>query len=90
MKFADTVKIRGFDTFSNCKSRGGGYRVNHSSPLKMSSKVRNMGLTHVKLKDISSVIRNQLGGRIQNFEVSAYYETAKFTGDQSDLLRKLE
>jgi len=26
------------------------------------------GLTHVKLKDIASVFRNQLGARIQNFE----------------------
>ena len=36
---------------------------------KMSSKVHHTGLTHMKLKDIVSVIRNQLGGRIQNFEV---------------------
>ena len=39
-KFAGTVKIRGFDTFLKCKSRGGGYhvshRVSHGSPLKMS------------------------------------------------------
>jgi len=37
LKFAGTVKIRGLDTFSKCKSRGGGYRVSHGSPLKMSS-----------------------------------------------------
>jgi len=27
LKIAGTVKIRGFETFSRCKSRGGGYRV---------------------------------------------------------------
>jgi hypothetical protein len=27
LEFAGTVKIRGFDPFSKCKSRGGGYRV---------------------------------------------------------------
>jgi len=46
-----------------------------------------MGVTHVKLKGIVSGIRNQWGRRIQNFEVSAYYETAKFTGHQSDKLK---
>jgi len=46
---AGTVKVRGFGTFSKCKSRGGEYRVSHGSPLKISSKV--------KLKDIASVIR---------------------------------
>jgi len=64
LKFAGTVKIRGFDTFSKCKSRRGGYRVSHGSTFKMSSKVRYTGLTYVKLKDIASVFRNQLGGRI--------------------------
>ena len=42
--FAGTVKIRGFDTFSKRKSRGGGYRVSHGRPLKMSSKVRYYGV----------------------------------------------
>jgi len=37
LKFAGTVKIRGFDTFSKCKSWGGGNRVSYGSPLKMSS-----------------------------------------------------
>lgn len=27
LKFAGTLKIREFDTFSRCKSSGGGYRV---------------------------------------------------------------
>ena len=27
LKFAGTVKIRGLDNFSRCKSRGGGYCV---------------------------------------------------------------
>jgi len=40
LKSARTAKIPGFDTFSKCKSqsRGGGYRVSHGSPLKMSSR----------------------------------------------------
>jgi len=38
LKFAGTVKIQGFDTFSKCKSWGGGYRISHGSPLKMSSR----------------------------------------------------
>jgi len=48
LKSAGTVKIHGFDTFS--KSRGGGYRVSHGSPLKMSSRTRLYGVTYVKLK----------------------------------------
>jgi len=43
LKFAGTVKIREFDTFLKCKSRGGGYRVSHGSPLKMSSRTRVYG-----------------------------------------------
>jgi len=38
-----TVKIRGFDTFWKCNSRGGGYRVGHGSPLRMSSRTRLYG-----------------------------------------------
>jgi len=45
LKFAGTVKIRGFDTFSKCKSRGGGYRVSHGRPLKMSSATLLFGVT---------------------------------------------
>ena len=37
LKSAGTVKIRGFDTFSKCKSREGVYRVSHGSLLQMSS-----------------------------------------------------
>jgi hypothetical protein len=40
LKFAGTVKIRGSDTFSKCKSRRGGYPVSHGSPLKMSNRAR--------------------------------------------------
>jgi len=40
LKSAETAKIRGFDIFSKCKSRRGGYRVSHGSPLKMSSRTR--------------------------------------------------
>jgi len=43
LKFAGAAIIRGFDTFSKCKSRGGGYRVSHGSPLKMSSRARFYG-----------------------------------------------
>ena len=57
LKSAGTAKIRGFDIFSKCKSRGGGYRVSHGSPLKMSSRARFYVVTYVKLKDIASVIR---------------------------------
>jgi len=56
-KFARTAKIGGFNTFSKCKSRGGGYRVSHGSPLKMSSRARLYGVTYVKLKDM----RHSLG-----------------------------
>jgi hypothetical protein len=34
LKFAGTFKIRMLDTLSNCKSRRGGYRISHGSPLK--------------------------------------------------------
>jgi len=44
LKFARTVKIRGFDTFSECKSRGGGYRVSYGLTLKMSSRTRLFGV----------------------------------------------
>jgi len=39
-KSAGTVKIRGFDAFLTCKSRRGGHRVSHGSPLKISSRTR--------------------------------------------------
>jgi len=38
LESAGTAKIRGFDIFSKCKSRGAGYRVSHGSPLEMSSR----------------------------------------------------
>jgi len=43
LKFAGTAKICEFDTFSKCKSRGGGYSVSHSSALKMPSRARFYG-----------------------------------------------
>ena len=82
LKFAGTVKIQVFDTFSKCKSRGGGYRVSHSSPLKMSSRARFYGFTYVKLKDIAWVIRTNGEEEYKILKFSAYYETSKFTGDQ--------
>jgi hypothetical protein len=44
LKFARTVKIRGFDTLSECKSRGRGYRVSTGRTLKMSSRTRLYGV----------------------------------------------
>jgi len=38
LKLAGTVKIRGFDTFSRCKSREGGYCVSYGSTLKLSGR----------------------------------------------------
>jgi len=38
LKSAGTARIQEFDTFWICKSRWGGYRVSHGSPLKMSSR----------------------------------------------------
>jgi len=90
LKFAGTVKIRGFDTFSKCKSRGGGYRVSYGSPLKCPVEYASTGGTYVKLKDTASVIRTNEDEEYKILKFSAYYETAKFTGDQSDLLSKLE
>jgi len=80
LKFAGTAKIRGFDTFSKCKSRGGGYRISYGSPLKMSSTY----VTYVKLKDIAPVIRTNGEEEYKILKFSAYYKTAKFTRDQSD------
>jgi len=38
LKFAGTVKIREFDIFSRCKSRGGGYCVSYGGTLKLSGR----------------------------------------------------
>ena len=43
LEFAGTVKFRGFDNFSKCKSQGGGYHVSYGSPLKLSSRARFYG-----------------------------------------------
>jgi len=55
----------------------------------MSSSTLLYGVTYVKLKDT----RHSLGtnGEIEYkiLKFSAYYETAKFTGNRSDLLGKL-
>jgi len=65
LKSAGTVKIRGFDTFSKCKSREGGYRVSYGS-----SPVEDVytGFTYVKFKAIASFISKQWGERIQHFK----------------------
>jgi hypothetical protein len=43
-KFAGTVKIRGFETVSICKSREGGYRVNYGNTLKLAGRRRLYGV----------------------------------------------
>jgi hypothetical protein len=43
LQFSGTVKIRGFDTFSLSKSRGGGYRVCYGETIKLSSRRRLQG-----------------------------------------------
>jgi hypothetical protein len=55
----------------------GGYRV---SPVEHV----HTGATYVKLKDIAPVIGNNGEEEYNILKFSAYYETAKFTGDQSD------
>ena len=42
------------------------------------------GVTRVELKDIASVIRTYGEEEYKILKFSAYYETTKFTGDQSD------
>jgi hypothetical protein len=90
LRFGGTVKIKGFDTFSKCKSRGGGYRVIHGSPLKMSSRTRLYGVAYVKLKDIASVIRTNVEEEYKILKYSSFYETAKFTKAQSGFSGKLK
>jgi len=46
-----------------------------------------MEVTYVKLKDIAPVIRTNGEEEYKILKFLAYYKTAKFTGDQSDLLR---
>jgi len=47
LESARTVKIQGLDTFWKCKSQGGGYRVSHGRPLKMSSRTLSIGGLHM-------------------------------------------
>ena len=68
-------KFEGVDTFSKCKSRGGGYRVSHGSPLKMSSRTSLYGGYYVKLKDIPPVIGTNGEEEYKILKFSAYYET---------------
>jgi hypothetical protein len=90
LKSAGTVKIRGFDTFSKCKSRGGGYRVSHGSPLKMSSRTNLYGVTYVKLEDIRQSLGTNGEKVYKILKFSAYYKTAKYTVGQTDWLGKLK
>jgi hypothetical protein len=43
LQFWEQSNFLGFDTFAISKSRGGGYRVSHGEPLKLSSKRRLQG-----------------------------------------------
>jgi len=90
LKSAGTIKIRGVDTFSKRKSRGGGYRVSYGNPFKCPVKYAATVVTHVKLKDTRQSLGTNGEEEYKILKFSAYYETAKFTGDQSDLLGKLE
>jgi hypothetical protein len=69
LKFAGTVKIGGFDTFSRCKSRGVDtvlVKVSHENcPVEDSYNK----FTNITLRDTASAIRNQWGDRIQHLEV---------------------
>jgi hypothetical protein len=51
LKFARTVKIRGFDTFFFFLSRGGRYRVSYGRTLKMSSRTRRYGVYMSQAKE---------------------------------------
>jgi len=69
LKSAGTAKIGGFDTFSKCKSRGGGYHIRYGSPLKMCSRRCLYGGYICYVKRYRASHRNQWGERIQNFKV---------------------
>jgi hypothetical protein len=55
----------------------------------MSSRTRLYGVTYVKLKDIAPVIGTNGEKEYKISKFLAYCETAKFTGNQSDWLGKL-
>ena len=48
------------------------------------------GVTYFKLKDTATVIRTNGEEEYKILKFSVYYETAKFAGEQSDLLGKLK
>jgi len=56
----------------------------------MSSRTCVYGVTYVKLKDTHQSLRTNGEKEYKILKFLAYYETAKFTGDQSDLLGKLK
>ena len=85
VEVAGTVKIRGFDTFSICKSREGGYRVSYGRTLKLSCRRRlySVYICYVKkVRRLSSLTNREIKYKIFKFWI--YYETAKFTRDQPD------
>ena len=64
--------------------------LSHGSALKMTSRTRLYGGTYVKLKDTRQSLGTNGEEEYKILKFSAYYETAKFTGDQSELLDKLK
>ena len=55
LRSAGTVKFRGLDTFSKCKSREGGYRVSYGNKLKLSGRrcLFEVYICHVKRYRVS-------------------------------------
>jgi hypothetical protein len=70
--------------FSRCKSRGGGYHFSHGRPLKCPVERVHTSFTRVKFKETASVVITNAETEYEILKFSAYYETAKFTGDQSE------
>ena len=70
----------------------GGYHVSHGGPLKISSRMLlyGVGFTYVKLNDMHQSLGTNEEKEYKILKFLAYYEKAKFTGDQSDLLGKLK
>ena len=74
--------------FGNVNHEGGEYRVSHGSPLICPVEHAYTGFTYVKLKDTRQSLGTNGVNEYNILKFSAYYETAKFTGIQSDLLSK--
>jgi len=89
LEFAGTVKIGGCDTFSKCKSQGGGYRVSYGSPLTLPSKARFYGGYMCKIERYRVGHKNQREGRIQNFEVFGLLRDCKIYRGPTRFVRQI-